>query len=292
MANLIAVARVMSANRDKWRGTLILIGQPAEERGGGAQKMLADGLFTKWPKPDFALALHCEASPASYVAIREGYMMANVDSVDIVVKGRGGHGAAPDTTIDPIVQAAELVISLQTIVSREMKPTEPAVITVGSIHAGTKHNIITDKCHLQLTVRSYTPEVREQLIAAIRRKANGIAAAYGAEMPEISLSDRTPALFNDLALSKRLRTNLEKTIGTDRVGVAEQVMGGEDFSEYALAGVPSVMYRLGVIETGRLAALKKRGAISLHSPEFYPDIDLALSTGILTLAAGAVDLLQ
>lgn len=294
MSNLIAIARLMAAHKDRWHGTLMLIGQPAEERGGGAQKMIEDGLFTRFPKPDYALAIHGEASKATVIALRSGYMMANVDSVDIIVKGRGGHGAAPDTTIDPIVQAAELVMSLQTIVSREVKPTEPAVITVGAIHAGTKHNIISDRCELQLTVRSYKPEIRELLINSIRRKANAVAAAYGAEAPDISLSDGTPALFNNEALTARLRKTLEGAIGKDRVGEAEQVMGGEDFSEYGLAGVPSVMYRVGLIETSRLEAMKRRGqtSFSLHGPDFYPDIDFALPTAILTLAAGAVELLQ
>jgi amidohydrolase len=283
---------LMASNKDRWRGTLMLIGQPAEERGGGAQKMLDDGLFTKFPKPDFALALHCEATKATMVALREGYMMANVDSVDIVVKGRGGHGAAPNTTIDPIVQAAELVMSLQTIVSREVKPTEPAVITVGAIHAGTKHNIIGDRCDLQLTVRSYTPEVRKLLIDSIQRKAKAVAAAYGAEEPTITLSDSTPALFNNVALTKRLRKTLESAVGAERVGEADQVMGGEDFSQFGIAGVPSVMYRVGTIDAGRLAAMQRRGQnMSLHAPEYYPDIDKTLPTAILSMALGAVELL-
>jgi amidohydrolase len=293
MSNLIAVSRLMASNKDKWKGTLMLIGQPAEERVGGAKRMIEAGLFTRFAKPDFALALHCESSKATTVALREGFMMANVDTVDITVKGRGGHGAAPNTTIDPIVQASELVMSLQTIVSREVKPTEPAVITVGSIHAGTKHNIISDRCDLQLTVRCYSDEVRELLINSIRRRANAIAAAYGAEAPEIRLSEKTPALFNDAALTKRLRKTFEDALGRDLVGEADQVMGGEDFSEFGLAGVPSVMYRIGVIEQGRLEAMKKRGVnMSLHAPEFYPDIDLALPTAIRTMALAAIELLQ
>ncbi len=293
MANLIAMSRLMAANRERWRGTLILVGQPAEERGGGAQKMIEDGLFTKFKKPDFALALHCEATKATTVAVREGYMMANVDSVDIIVKGRGGHGAAPNTTIDPIVQAAELVMSIQTIVSREVKPTEPAVITVGAIHGGTKHNIIGDRCDLQLTVRSYTPEVRKLLIDSIHRKAKAIAAAYGAEEPVITLSDGTPALFNNVELTKRLRKTLETAIGKERVGEAEQVMGGEDFSQYGIAGVPCAMYRVGTIEGGRLDAMQRRGqTISLHAPDYYPDIDKTLPTAILTMAAGSVEILK
>ena len=293
MSNLIAVSRLMAANKDRWRGTLMLVGQPAEERGGGAQKMIDDGLFTKFKKPDFALALHCEATKATTVAVREGYMMANVDSVDIIVKGRGGHGAAPNTTIDPIVQAAELVMSIQTIVSREVKPTEPAVITVGAIHGGTKHNIISDRCDLQLTVRSYTPEVRKLLIDSIHRKAKAIAAAYGAEEPVITLSDGTPALFNNVELTKRLRKTLETAIGKERVGEADQVMGGEDFSQYGIAGVPCVMYRVGTIEAGRLDAMQRRGqTLSLHAPDYYPDIDKTLPTAILTMAAGAVEILR
>ena len=292
MTNLIAIGRLMAGNKDRWRGTLMLIGQPAEERGGGAQKMIDDGLFTKFPKPDFALALHCESTKATTVSLREGYMMANVDSVDIVVKGRGGHGAAPNTTIDPIVQAAELVMSLQTIVSREVKPTEPAVITVGAIHGGTKHNIIGDRCDLQLTVRSYTPEVRKLLIDSIHRKAIAIAAAYGADEPTITLSDGTPALFNNVALTKRLRKTLLSVFGPERVGEADQVMGGEDFSQFGIAGVPSVMYRVGTIEAGRYDAMQRRGQIlSLHAPDYYPDIDKTLPTAILSMATGAVELL-
>jgi amidohydrolase len=293
MTNLIAIARLMSSNQDKWKGTLMLIGQPAEERVGGAKRMIDAGLFTRFPKPDFALAMHCESSKATTVALREGYMMANVDTIDITVKGRGGHGAAPNTTIDPIVQSAELIMSLQTIVSREVKPTEPAVITVGAIHAGTKHNIISDRCELQLTVRSYSPDVRELLLSAIRRRANAVAAAYGADPPEIKLAEGTPALYNNNELTKRLRKLYESKLGTYRVGEADQVMGGEDFSEFGLAGIPSVMYRVGVIEQGRLEAMKKRGInMSLHAPEFYPDIDLALPTAIHAMALGAVELLQ
>jgi len=293
MSNLIAVGRLMAANRNRWRGTLMLIGQPAEERGGGARAMIDDGLFTRFAKPDFALAVHCESTLATTVSLREGYMMANVDSVDITVHGRGGHGAAPDTTIDPIVQAAELVMSLQTIVSREVKPTEPAVITVGAIHAGTKHNIISDRCDLQLTVRSYTPEVRKLLLDSIRRKAKAIADAYGAKSPDITLSDATPALFNHRELTRRLRQIMEQSIGTHRVKEADQVMGGEDFSEFGLAGIPSVMIRVGTIEASRFEAMKNRGQVlSLHAPDYYPDIDHTLPTAVMTLALSACELLQ
>lgn len=291
MTNLIGIARLFSAHRNQWNGTLMLIGQPAEERGGGAQAMLNDGLFTRFPRPDAVVALHCEASAVEQVAFRAGYMMANVDSVDIRVHGRGGHGAAPHTAIDPIVQASELVMSLQTIVSRELKPTEPAVITVGSIHAGTKHNIISEFCDLQLTVRSYSPEVRDQLIEAIKRKAKGVAVTYGAPEPTVSLSDGTPSLFNHEKLTQQLKKRVAESIGPNYVAEAEQVMGGEDFSQYGLAGVPVCMYRLGVIDAGRLAAMKRRGQnMSLHSPEFYPDIDRALPMAVRSMALCALEL--
>ena len=181
ITNQIGVARYLAANKDLWSGTVMFIGQPAEEMGGGAKVMLEAGLFTKFPKPDMALALHVDSTlPTGKVGYRAGYSQANVDSVDITIRGRGGHGAQPHLTIDPIVEAARLVLDLQTIVSREIKPQEPTVITVGAIHAGTKHNIIADTCTLQLTVRSYSPEVRKQLLEAIRRKANATALSSGA----------------------------------------------------------------------------------------------------------------
>lgn len=293
ITNLIAVARYFAANKDKWKGTLMLLGQPAEEKGSGARKMLEDKLFTRFTKPDFALALHCDSSlAAGRVSIRGGYILANVDSVDIVVKGRGGHGAQPHTTIDPIVQAAELVVALQSIVSREIKPAEPAVITVGAIHGGTKHNIIGDTCHLQLTVRSYTDAVRAQLKSAIERKAKGIAQASGAPEPTITFSDGTPATFNDEKLAVRLNKTLLDLLGADNVEAGERSMGGEDFSEYGRAGVPILMYRLGAVNAKRLARYKELGQEppSLHSPLFYPDADETLVTAVSTMTAAVQEL--
>ncbi len=294
MTNLIGVAQYMAEHRQQWSGTLILIGQPAEERGSGARAMLDDGLFERFPKPDYALALHCESgTPTGKVAVSPGYSLANVDSVDIDVKGVGGHGAAPDTTIDPVVQAAELVVSLQTIVARELKPGTPAVITVGAIHGGTKHNIIGDSCHLQLTVRSYAPDVRTKLLSAIKRKALAIAQAYQAPEPEITVSEGTPALENDAELTSRVVHSFARVIGNDNVLPMEPVMGGEDFSQYGLAGVPIVMYRLGVISPARLSRMQELGQQppSLHSPFFYPDIEEALATGIKTMVAATIDLM-
>jgi len=295
MANLVAVARYFAEHKDDWKGTLIFLGQPAEEVGGGARKMLEDGLFTRFPKPDYVLALHCDAALATgKVGCRGGWAMANVDSVDITVKGKGGHGAYPHATVDPIVQAAQLVLALQTIVSREIKPVEPAVVTVGSIHGGNKHNVISDECRLQLTVRSYTDEVRSQIRKAIERKAKGIALSMGAPEPEIQYSEGTPALFNDERLADRMTSLFEKRFGKENVTAPEPSMGGEDFSRYGRAGVPILMFRLGTVNERRLNRYKELGVEppSLHSPQFYPDAEEALRTGIAAMTAAVSDLLK
>jgi hippurate hydrolase len=291
---LIGVAQYLNENRDAWRGTVVFIGQPAEERGAGALAMLNDGLFKRFPKPDFALALHVDSAlAAGKVGCREGYALANTDSVDIVVKGRGGHGAYPHTTIDPIVQAAELILALQSIVSREIQPTEPAVITVGSIHGGTKHNVIADQCQLQLTVRSYSDNVRQLLLAGIERKAKAIAASMNAPEPTITVTDGTPSLFNDEELTGRITQVFRRTLGDENVTEAEQSMGGEDFSQYGRAGVPIMMFRLGTIEPGRLERMHQLGQIppSLHSAKFYPDAEPTLVTGIVSMTSAVLDLL-
>lgn len=294
MSNLIGVARFMASNKDAWQGTLLLIGQPAEERGAGARAMLKDGLLEKFPRPDYAIALHCESATATgQVALSPGYSMANVDSVDITVRGKGGHGSAPETAIDPIVQAAELVMALQTIVSREVKPSEPAVVTVGAINGGTKHNIIGDSCHLQITVRSYTQEVRTLVLGAIKRKALAIADSYAAPKPEIRLSEGTPALKNDDALTARAQESFRVAIGSKNVLPMAPVMGGEDFSQYGLAGVPIVMYRLGVVSPERLKRFEQLGQTppSLHSASFFPDAAEALPIGMRTMIQATLDLM-
>ena len=295
ITNLIGVARYMAANKDRWRGTLMLIGQPAEERGNGAKMMLDDGLFKRFPKPDFALALHCDPHLATgKIAHRAGYALANVDSIDIVVRGRGGHGASPHTAIDPVFQAAHLIVDLQSIVAREIRPTDPAVITVGSIHGGTKHNIIGDECHLQLTVRSYADNVRQHLLSAIKRKALAAAQSAGAPEPKITISDGTPAMFNDEKLVARVVPVFEGLLGKENVIAAEAQMGGEDFSYYGLAGVPIFMYRLGTIDPKRLASFKQRGLEppSLHSAIYYPDAEASIATGVITMTTAAIDLLK
>jgi hippurate hydrolase len=294
MTNLLTSARYLAKHKNRWRGTLMFIGQPAEEKGGGAQEMLKDGLFKKFPKPDMALALHVDSTlPAGKIGYRSGYALANVDSVDITVKGRGGHGAYPHTAIDPIVIAAHLIMDLQTIVSREIKPTEPAVITVGSIHGGTKHNVIGDSCHLQLTVRSYAPGVRKQLLAAIERKSKAVAQSHNAPEPKVEFSDGTPAMFNDEKLVERVVPIFERVLGEKSIVKTDPSMGGEDFSEYGLAGVPIFMYWLGSVDEQRLAGFKRlgQGAPSLHSPLFYPDSEPTIRTGVISMCSAVLDLL-
>lgn len=294
MTNLVATARYMSEHQSDWSGTLMVIAQPAEERGAGARAMLGDGLFERFPKPDYAVALHVSGDKrCGEVGVRAGYALANVDSVDIHVKGRGGHGSQPHTAIDPIVQAAHLIVALQTIVSREVKPIDPAVVTVGSIHGGTKHNIIGNECHLQITVRSYSDEVRKQVLSAIRRKANAVAQGFDAPEPEISISEGTPSLKNDDDLTARLKSVFAKTIGEENVSEDEPSMGGEDFSQYGRAGVPILMYRLGSVSQSRLDRFKQLGVPppSLHSSQYYPDIEPTLRTGVMTMTAAALDLL-
>ncbi len=294
MTNLVGVVRYLAAHRSDWSGALLLVGQPAEERGAGAKAMLEDGLFEKFGRPDVAIALHVDSNlAAGKVGYRAGFAMANVDSVDITMLGKGGHGAYPQTTIDPVVQAAELVVSLQTIVSREIKPTAPAVITVGSIHGGSKHNIIGDRCHLQLTVRSYSEDVRRQLLEGIARKAKAVAMGARAAAPIISISEGTPSLRNDDDLTARLVNVFQTTLGQENVLEAEASMGGEDFSRYGRAGVPVMMYRLGAVDGQRLDRFQQLGQVapSLHSALFYPDIEPTLATGVTTMASAVLDIL-
>lgn len=294
ITNIIATAQYLAAHRAAWQGTLMVIGQPAEERGAGAKAMLLDGLFTRFPRPDFALALHVDPFlAAGKIGYATGYALANVDSVDITIHGKGGHGAYPHTTIDPVVQAAHLVVSLQSIVSREVKPIEPAVITVGSIHGGTKHNVIGDACHLQLTVRSYTDEVRERLLSSIARRARAVALAAGAAEPTLKVSEGTPALWNDKGLAGRLDPVFREALGEENVVLSEPSMGGEDFGRYGRAGVPILMFRLGAVEAPRLARFKQLGQQppSLHSAAFFPDIEPSLRTGVTAMVRAALSLL-
>jgi len=294
MTNFVGLARILAAHRDAWSGTAMFVGQPAEELGNGAKKMLDDGLFTKIRRPDFALALHCDSGlPSGHVAYRGGYMMANADACDIVMKGRGGHGSKPDACIDPILQAAQLVVELQAVVAREISPLEPAVITVGAIHGGSKHNIIPNDCALKLTIRSYTPEVRKALHDGIRRKAKAVAASFNAPEPTVEFNEGTPATKNDEDLVQRVIPALAEATGDDRTHLADRTMGAEDFSFYGLAGVPIFMFRLGTVKPELFEKAQNEGIPlpSLHSSKYAPDARPALKTGLATSAAAMLSLM-
>jgi amidohydrolase len=301
MTIFTGTARQLAALRDRWAGTLVFIGQPAEERGIGARAMLKEGLFQKFPKPDFALAVHDSATlPAGTIGILEGFNWANVDTAEITVRGSGGHGAYPQTTKDPIVLAARIVTSLQTIVSRETRPLDPAVVTVGSIHGGTKSNIIPDEVKLQLTLRSYSETVRRHIVEAVKRICRGEAIAAGIaedRMPivEIAEGEATPASYNDPALTRRVRGVLNEWLGGDRVVSIDPEMGGEDFGRFGGTAekVPICMFRVGAVDPVKFAESQRTGAPlpSLHSSKFAPLPEPAIKTGITALTAAALDIL-
>lgn len=285
MTCLIGTARLLNQLKDRWKGALVLIAQPAEEKGQGAQAMLDDGLFTRFPKPDYALALHVDSQlTTGKIGYREGYAFANVDSVDLTIHGRGGHGAYPHLCVDPIVIASEIVMALQTIVSRELKPYEAAVVTVGSIHGGTKHNIIPDQVKLELTVRSYTDEVRNQILQALERIAREIARAHKAPQdPEIRVTESISSTYNDPKLVQRLVQIFKKTFGEDQVAEKDPEMGGEDFGLYGRAGVLACMFRVGSIPPGKSSP-------SLHSSGYAPDPQPTITTGIRAMTAAVLEL--
>jgi amidohydrolase len=291
----VGTAARMVQERARWQGTLVLIAQPAEEVVKGAKAMLADGLFSRFPKPDYVVALHDSPKvPAGKIGHTPGYILASSDSVDVTIYGKGGHGAAPQTTIDPVVIAARTVLALQTIVSREKDPQEPAVVTVGSIHGGTKHNIIPDEVKLQLTVRTYDRKVRQQVLDAIVRIARAEAAAAGAPRePAVAVVESTPSTFNDPKLDARVAAALTRELGADNVVESRREMASEDFSEYGLAGVPAVMFRLGAADPEALAKATVAGVElpSLHSSLFAPDRDPTLRTGVAAETAVLLDLL-
>ncbi|MEQ8850244.1 MAG: amidohydrolase [Phycisphaerales bacterium] len=296
----VGTARRLVASKDDWSGTLVMIAQPAEERGAGAKAMLEDGLFDRFPRPDANIALHVSGGhPAGSVGFVPGWAMANVDSVDITVHGMPGHGSAPHTTKDPVVIASQIVLNLQTIVSREIDPLKPAVVTVGSFHAGTKHNIISDRADLQLTVRSYDDEVRSQLLAAIERIAINTARTAGLPedmLPDVQVKDEfTPSLYNDPELTARVESAIGAAIGEDNVLPASPVMGGEDFARYGRQDppIPSVMFRLGAISEELYEGSQRRGVVlpSLHTPFFAPDPEPTITTGVTAMTAAAMEIL-
>jgi amidohydrolase len=300
MASWIGTARTLAASMDRWSGTLVMIGQPAEETGEGAAAMLNDGLFTRFPRPNYALAFHDAANlPAGMIGLTSGYALANVDSVDLVVKGVGGHGAYPHTTRDPIVLASRIVGTLQTLVSREVDPQEPAVVTVAYFHAGSKYNIIPGEAHLQITVRSYKPEIRQQLLDGIARVARGEAIAAGVpeeRMPVMSIAEGfTPATFNTPPLAARMMQSFTARFGRDRVTETSPVMGGEDFGRYRLAdpSIESLIFWVGGVPGDKWEAVGGDASRlpSLHSPFWAPDAEAVIATATEAMSFAAMELL-
>ena len=296
MSALAATAQIMAKSKGTWHGTLMLIGQPAEEAIGGASAMVRDGLFTRFPRPDFMVALHVgNELPAGQVGVVPGVYDTNADSIRITLFGKGGHGSAPDTTVDPVVMAARTILSLQTIVSREVKPGEMAVVTVGYVRSGTKNNIIPDEAELGLTVRTYKEEVRRQVLAAITRIANAEASAAGApKAPSVERYEGADAVYNDPALAQRLRPVLERAMGRENVIAMQPITASEDFSVFVEQGIPGFYYALGGADPGQYAHAKATGTHlpSNHSPLFAPDLDPALHTGITSEVAVLRNLLS
>jgi hippurate hydrolase len=301
MTAWIETARLMAAHKDRWKGTLVMIGQPAEETGQGAKAMLDDGLFTRFPKPDYALAFHdMSGVPAGKITYASGPAMANVDSVDIEVKGVGGHGAAPHTTKDPVVLASAIVMRLQTLVSRENDPLQPAVVTVGSFHAGSKYNIISDRAHLQLTVRSFSDSQRQQLLDGIKRIAAGEAMASGVPerlAPVVSFGEGfTPTLFNEPVFAAEVAGRFAERFGAGQVEQAPPIMPGEDFSRYGRADpeqIRSFMFWVGGERPETIAKAKADGTVlpSLHSPFWAPDAEKVIATAAEALASASMALM-
>lgn len=293
-------ARRLAENKDKWKGTLVFIGQPAEERSGGAKAMLADGLYERFPVPDYALALHTNAGiPAGKVGYCPGYSLANVDMMDITVYGQGGHGAYPQGTKDPVLLAARMVVALQTIVSREISPLDPAVVTVGSIHGGTKGNIIPDEVKLELTMRSYSDEVRMALIEKIKRICNGLAMSAGLpeeQYPQYTLrEEHTPSVYNDPELTERIRQVFANTLGAENVVQTPPNMVGEDFARYGRTEeeVPIFLFWLGAVDPERYAAAQRGEATlpPLHSSRYAPLPEPSIKTGVVAMTVAVMELL-
>src|SRR6266481_3437233 len=302
MSAFIGTARALQRLKDRWSGTIMFIGQPAEETVGGARAMLKAGLYNRFGKPDFALGFHDKADlQTGHIGVTPGYTYANVDSVDVTVRGVGGHGAYPHKTKDPIVLAAEMINAWQTIASRENNPLDPIVVTVGSIHGGTKHNIIPDEVKMQLTVRTYKADTRARVLAAIEQIAKGCALAAGIppeRAPIISLNREqyTSATYNNPDLTKRLVAVWKKSLGNDNVEIVDATMGGEDFSEYSLPdhSIPAVDFHVGAVAPAKIAEFKQAGKElpTLHSSKFAPVPEPTIRTGIIAMTTAVLDLMK
>ena len=301
VTTMVGVARAMAALKSQWHGTLMLIGQPSEETADGAKAMLADHLYDRFGKPDMAIALHDSNFEAGKVSVVPGYALASSTSVDVVMRGTGSHGSAPEMGKDPVVMAAEFVVALQTVVSRSTPPQEPAVITVGDIHGGTKRNIIPDEVKMELTTRAYSEKVRQTIIDGIKREAMGVAVGAGVpenRMPVVTVLDdeSTPATYNDPALAARLTSVFVKTLGAGNVVDSKPIMASEDFGILGLPDhkIPTVMFWLGAYDPAKVAAANKSGKPlpSPHSPLFEPLPEPTLRTGVTAMTAAALDLLK
>jgi amidohydrolase len=302
IAIFIGTARAVAKLKNQWHGTLVFVGQPAEELGTGARALLKDGLYEKFGKPNFALGFHDKADlETGRIGVSEGYTTANVDTVDVTVRGVGGHGAYPHKTKDPIVLAAEIINDWQTIVSRENNPLDPIVVTVGSIHGGTKSNIIPDEVKMQLTVRTYKPETRERVLAAIDRIAKGCATAAGvpperAPIVTVSKDQFCPATYNNPELTKRLVTVWKSSLGNENVKIVDAVMGGEDFSEYSLSdhSIPAVNFHIGSVEPAKIAEYKqeRKELPTLHSSKFAPVPEPTIRVGVIGMTSAVLELMK
>ena len=302
MSAFIGTARALQRLKERWSGTIVFIGQPAEETAGGARALLKAGLYNRFGKPDFALGFHDKADlQTGHIGVTPGYTYANVDSVDVTVRGIGGHGAYPHKTKDPIVLAAEMINAWQTIASRENNPLDPIVVTVGSIHGGTKHNIIPDEAKMQLTVRTYKSEVRDRVLKAIDDMAKGIASAGGvppdrAPIVNVLKDQFTPATYNNPDLTKRLVGVWKNVLGADNVEIVDPTMGGEDFSEYSLPdhSIPAVDFHIGAVDPEKIAQFKREGKElpSLHSSKFAPVPELTIRVGIIGMTSAVLELMK
>jgi amidohydrolase len=302
IAAFVGTVRALQSLKDQWQGTIVFVGQPAEETGNGARALLNDGLYKRFPKPDFALGFHDKADlEIGHIAVTEGPTYANVDSVNITVRGIGGHGAYPHKTKDPIVLSAEIIMALQTIASRENNPLDPVVVTVGSIHGGTKHNIISDEVKMQLTVRTYKAEVRDRVLAAIDRITKGCATAAGippdrAPIVDVLKDQFTPATYNNPELTRRLVDVWKKQLGADKIEKSDPTMGGEDFSEYSLAdhSIPAVDFHIGAVDPAKIAEFKKAGKElpTLHSSKFAPVPEPTIHVGMVGMISAVLELMK
>ncbi len=298
---LLGTAKEMAARKAQWHGTLMLIGQPSEETIDGARAMLADGLYERFGKPDYVLAEHDNSGfAAGNVAIKGGPLLASSTSIDVLMRGVGAHGSTPQNSKDPVLMAAEFVVLAQSIVARQVDPQQPAVLTVGTIHGGTKRNIIGEDVTMGLTLRTYSDKVRDQIIEAVKRTADGVATGYGVpqdRMPVVTVSktEIAPATINDAALAERMRKVAAATLGAEHVDTPEAVMGSEDVGLFTLEGkIPGMMFWLGAAEPGKLAHAKEIGVPlpAMHSPLFAPDYAPTIETGVTAMTSMALDVLK